>query len=447
MSVWPVYVLRKVTSCSAFLVERRSLCGLRTIRTLGGVSGAFDMPTHMTTAEVGFCYGCRAADPEITLAAIAGKLFAWRKAKRKSRTGRVVGVECPSDAAVSRALAGETHVEAHKELPKKRAQKRGRPSTMPAVLASKIPRLLEGLETKNRFCNVTCTMLTEELKEKADLLGLQRPTAHVVYKTLAKQQRAFRPNVHKLRLNAEKAQARLEFAQLWVQRPLSFWRRRVLCIDEGTCPYFTSREGRKTGRSMKKTHSFRTKTMEESHHPSRVTQKRGKHRPGIKSARVFVGVGQGRVQFWEYYDHWGAAQYGTYLCDYAVPAIEYMKSSVTGPIYMMRDGDPKSHETYLGRQVEADLGLHILKQPTSTPEVNVEDNSIWTAVEREMEAYIRTWEHENPGEDFSETYDAFKARARATALSLPAEAVDSAMEHTKTVMHRLIAAEGWYIRG
>ena len=77
----------------------------------------------------------------------------------------------------------------------------------------------------------------------------------------------------------------------------------------------------------------------------------------------------------------------------------------------------------------------------------MEDATIWTEVERRMEQQVQDWEKQYTTLLFTESFVDFKARTKQTALALPADVVDKAMGHTKTVQQRLIDAKGWYIKG
>ena len=113
----------------------------------------------------------------------------------------------------------------------------------------------------------------------------------------------------------------------------------------------------------------------------------------------------------------------------------------------MRDGDPKAHNTKKGLAAELLAHINVMAQPSCTPEVNVEDHTFWTALDRDMEGHVRDWEKTNHPKLFDETPAQLKARAQGTALSMPEEQIDAMMGHTKVNLQKLKDAKGWYIDG
>jgi len=196
-------------------------------------------------------------------------------------------------------------------------------------------------------------------------------------------------------------------------------------------------------------HSYHLKDRKDSLHPCRVVPSRSKHRPGIECAPVFVGIGNGRVRFFDYFEGKpNSEKYSVFVHGSIAPALADLKAENGGsPVYLLRDGCPKSHATYAGREAERQCGVNTIEQPADTPEINTEDNSFWTLLDKEMEEHVKGWESAHPTLLFEETYDQFKDRARATAFALPEDALKACMGHTRKALRKIIEAKGWYIHG
>jgi hypothetical protein len=212
------------------------------------------MAPQLTDPEAGFIFGCRAMDSTVSLDKIANALHAWRKEKLRPQTGSGTDAVRPDKSSVHRVLSGETHEEVGKDMTKK-AEKRGHPSDMTDGLRNKVPRLLQGLETKNPYQNVVARMVTEEIATRVPD-GSRPPKVGAVKRALNESGRNFLPNPKKLKLTQEKADIRLEFSEQWEKKPVSFWQTKVLAADEGSMKYYTSANARAKGRSMRKTHAW-----------------------------------------------------------------------------------------------------------------------------------------------------------------------------------------------
>ena len=64
-----------------------------------------------------------------------------------------------------------------------------------------------------------------------------------------------------------------------------------------------------------------------------------------------------------------------------------------------------------------------------------------------MEEHVKDWEKEHPTLQWEETFEEFCERAKKTAETVPEEAINRCLAHTKTVLARLVKAKGWYIDG
>ena len=133
---------------------------------------------------------------------------------------------------------------------------------------------------------------------------------------------------------------------------------------------------------------------------------------------------------------------------YIHPAVEELKEENGGAeVYLLRDAAPQSHSAHQCLNTEAQYGIKTIAQPSDTPEGDVCDHSLWVAHQRHMNTHARDWEKAHPTLDWDESFEAFKARAKATALAMPAGEIDACMGHTKTNLRKLVEAEGGYMHG
>ena len=318
---------------------------------------ATGMSPQLSTAEAGFAHGCRAMDPDVTLQAIADKIHAWRKQKLRSRTGSGTAAPSPDASSVSRALNGKTHVDVAKDCAHERTEARGRKRDFPDSQVNKTARTLSYLETNTPHKDVTARQYQQEVVKRKDAEEIA-PSVHTVCRHLKECGRGFLRTIKKLKLDTEKAAARLAFCLKYIVRSAFFFTMCLLVIDEGTLKYYTSVNARETGRRQKKNYSWRKTNGKDSREACRVTSSKAKHRPGIQSASVLVGVGAGKVQVFEFYEgQMGGEKYETLVYGVIEPAYQVVKAAAravlpTAGVFLWRDGAPQSHESTAGKQAE-----------------------------------------------------------------------------------------------
>ena len=104
----------------------------------------------------------------------------------------------------------------------------------------------------------------------------------------------------------------------------------------------------------------------------------------------------------------------------------------------------KTHTAGKGQEALNDARFNIMEQPRRTPELNLCDESLWTAISRKLVEEEMDWEEEN-GDDFSETMPQFKARCERIAYAMTEDEINAMATHTRKVCRRLIEAKGSYI--
>ena len=223
----------------------------------------------------------------------ADALQKWRKAKTRKRTGSGADVERPSKKTCLAVWNGTTHAAVHSDTPPQ--ETRGRKPLNSEKLWNKLPRLLDGLESKNKKSTNYAPQIREEVCKRADLLGEPRPSIALVKKKLNAAGMTWHRTRKKLMIDAENAAARLQVALEWDQKSEKFFQTQCLFIDEGTFKWHTSPKARRAGRRRKKVGCYHNGKSKMSLHKARVTQCKRKHTPGTKSGSVFCAVGNGKV--------------------------------------------------------------------------------------------------------------------------------------------------------
>ena len=215
--------------------------------------------------------------------------------------------------------------------------------------------------------------------------------------------------------------------------------------------WYTSKKARRAGRKANKTKAWMKDGAAERRRKEHVATHQHKHRQGVRNARVLVGIANGRVRLFEYYDgRFTAETYQAFVHGFIDEILTELKQENGGkPVYLMRDGDPKSHHTKIGLAAEAGYISEwgVIAQSSCTPEANVEDHSFWSALNRAMEQHVVQWEAANEGELFEEDFETCKRRARRTARGMTEECIHGMTGHTRKQLDKIREADGWYVSG
>ena len=89
--------------------------------------------------------------------------------------------------------------------------------------------------------------------------------------------------------------------------------------------------------------------------------------------------------------------------------------------FLLRDGDPASHESNKGKAAEKDAKIKVIKQAAYAPDTNQLDVHHWAAIEKEILAQEQAWEKAHPGKLYKETFSEFQARVVYWCKQLPGD--------------------------
>ena len=133
---------------------------------------------------------------------------------------------------------------------------------------------------------------------RAETMGVAVPRPRTVLTELHNQNLYWRAMLRRLPLSDIQKEKRLSFAQVYHQKPLSWFRLCALHQDDGKVEYFSTADSRAQARSMRKTHGYRTPA--DGIQKERCSPSPRKHRNNVTAVKVFAMLGRGEVHIWEY---------------------------------------------------------------------------------------------------------------------------------------------------
>ena len=113
-----------------------------------------------------------------------------------------------------------------------------------------------------------------------------------------------------------------------------------------------------------------------------------------------------------------------------------------GPMFLLRDNDPKGYQTGKGLKAESSAGFTVIRLPVYRPDLNPLDFYAWHEIEKKMKAEELQWvkgRKDSPAQ--------FNARVRATAESLPAAELRKALGSMYRRVRQLISSGGAWTKG
>ena len=171
-----------------------------------------------------------------------------------------------------------------------------------------------------------------------------------------------------------------------------------------------------------------------------VASKAMRYNPGVRSAIVSAGVGNGRVLMWDVLQQkkWTGA---TAAEMYAGP----LKAACSAAwpknrkFNVLEDNDPTGYKSKKGIAAKAGNGIRAFEIPKRSPDLNVCDYALWKEVNKKM----RRQEKKFPAAK-RETRDVFVKRLRRVALSLPQAFIDKSIGNMVERCRRLYESKGKY---
>ena len=104
---------------------------------------------------------------------------------------------------------------------------------------------------------------------------------------------------------------------------------------------------------------------------------------------------------------------------------------------VLEDNDPAGYKSSKGIAAKKEAGLVSVVLPKRSPDLNPLDYAIWSAINRAMRKQEKTMR-----KNFRESKEAYMARLRKTALSLPKATVEKAVKQMYNRVRWVIEAQG-----
>ena len=196
--------------------------------------------------------------------------------------------------------------------------------------------------------------------------------------------------------------------------PASYWTKSVcLYMDNKKWPFSTSVRGKKYIKQSRVRGHLRKRC--EGLKKGYTKHDKRKHKANLGSTNVCAGTIQGKVRVLYYFDGpWCGDTASAIYRDIIAPALK--KHHGTKRRYViLEDNDPTGYKANVSKKAKADLGIIPMDFPTYSPDLNPCDYSLWEEVQTRMD------KQKAPAR---ESVDAFKARLKRAAMSIPLAVVN-----------------------
>ena len=107
---------------------------------------------------------------------------------------------------------------------------------------------------------------------------------------------------------------------------------------------------------------------------------------------------------------------------------------------VLEANDPTGYKSGLAKEAKAEVRIITNDLPKRSPDLNVLDYSLWTEINTRMRALEKMFPKSK-----KESFDAFKARLRRTALGLPASVVRKAVSGMYKRVRMAVVARGGHM--
>lgn len=301
----------------------------------------------------------------------------------------------------------------------------------------KVDRLVAKLKELIAKANGQKEVTVAQLKRSARCKASER----TILNALHERRVYFRRMREKPVLTDQDRKDRLAFAKEHAGKPASWWRQKVhLHIDVKRFPVFLHGDARRFAAQQGVRGAYRTPGdgLGAAYvRPGRAL----KYNAGAKAAEVLAGVGDGGVKVWEYVEgNWSADQ-AVHM--YTAPILAALRAAHPSKrtFQVLEDNDPTGFKSRKGVDAKQKSQIEPLDLPKRSPDLNVCDYAVWSEVNRRMRQQEAKWP-----KDKKEKRDAYLRRLRRTAVGLPAEFVNKAIENMKRRCEQVLQAKGGLIQ-
>ena len=370
------------------------------------------MPSHLTPKE------CQRVDElvghsKLSVSAAVDKINSARRRADSEEIGY---------SAVCKYVRGESHR-------RDRPEKRGRKKILKPSDVRKLNRVRKSTIKQARSQKRVVWKdihLAAGYENTCSLRTVQR----AVRKTGVKYRKAR----EKIYISEDDAKVRLVTCKEWLEKPGSFWEKQVHAwIDHKGWVVPLTEKQREKYSATKVTGHLR---LPEEGVNRCFTRPRQQHSfLGIPSVIVGAAVAGDKVICWDVIKGpWNGEKAKTFYKDALVKAL---KKTYPGKrkFLIVEDGDRKGYQSGKGIAAKEEMKIASMVLPPRSPSLMPLDASLWTKIEKKF--------RETQPTTGTESKEAFLARLRKAAKSLPAGTVATSIKRTKACLQAIVAADGF----
>ena len=316
------------------------------------------------------------------------------------------------------------------QKPSGKTVKLGRPPAMTRESIAHVIKTLKMLvKTAAARYEVTLGMIKEKSKCRASETTMRR--------TLQKRNIKFRRLRSKPILTNTDKRARFAFAKKYHTKSKSWWLKTVhMHIDLKNFSCYVNARARQYAAQREVRGGYRLpgQGLDEAYV---VANKALRFNPGVKSAMIAAGVGNGRVRMWHALTNkWS----GLAAADlYQGPAKDALKRAWPAKrcFTVLEDNDPTGFKSTAGKKAKVDARIKVFVIPARSPDLNVCDYALWSQVSRVMRRQEKSFPPSK-----RESPDEFLQRLHRAAKGLSKAFVDKSIGDMARRCKRLYAARG-----
>ena len=317
---------------------------------------------------------------------------------------------------------------------KKTAKRRAvKPGPVPKLSKAEVRKLVKTTEkmvqqAKGEY-EVSLEIIAKECKIKASLRTLRR--------ALVSEGIRFRRMRQKPVLKKEDVKARFAFAKKYLKKSKSWWVKNLhMAIDNKNFPIYYHADARRhaANRLVRGAYRRQGNGLDEAHVQ---VPKHMRYNPGMKSALISAGVGEGKVRMWHLIDKaWSGAEAAKI---YKGPLRTALERASKKRRYhtVLEDNDRVGFKSTLGKAAKVASKVQVLELPKRSPDLNPCDYALWATVNRRMRIQERRFPKAK-----KESRQQFLARLRRTAMRLSKKTVDGMIGDMARRVRRLYEAKG-----
>ena len=336
-------------------------------------------------------------------------------------TRKKQGQPPPDLTSVRRALNGKTHRRGRQET---RGAKRKLSAANLRTLNSTRKKLIAKAENAHE-------VRWQDVIEKAGVPKVDSTTAAKNMKEAGYDIAARKPREKPLR-TIEDEKDRERICRRWSHYPVDYFSDELdLIMDNKQWPFPTYARAKQHAKATRV--RFHLRTRAEGLEKGFTIPSKHKHKmnPGA-SVKLLAGIIKDKIRVWHYLPNkWNASVAAE--C-YRGPIAKALRKAhgAKCSYKILEDNDPQGCKTKLGAEAKKEVGIKPIEFPKYSPDLNPMDYFVWDEVQRRMDKSAPK----------RESMEAFKARLRKTAMSIPADVIRKGVKCLRERARQVVDAKG-----